>query len=446
MSFFKELKQRNVFRMALAYVVMTWVLLQVIDVLFEIFSIPGWVARFITILLALGFIPTVLFAWAFEITPEGIKPESQVDRSASNTNATGRKLDLIIIALLIISTAYFFWEARFDSTASVTAAKTQTAAGVNLQSETEALPLTAHESVSESEIEPVSETEDAGEALADASAKSIAVLPFVNMSSDPEQNYFSDGISEELLNVLTKLPNLQVVARTSSFQFKGQNLDIALIAKQLNVNHILEGSVRKGIDSVRVTAQLIQANTGYHLWSENYDRPLEDILAVQDDIAAQIAGALSVQLVLRSGTTYTPKVPKPASLDAYEAFIKGRYLIHSDDPDNLVEAIAELQRALELDPSYAAAHAQLATAKLLNAARNQDGPTTEAAQAEALEHIEYALALDPMEAEAHAAQSLLALQLNDYEAAVAYADEAIRLNSSNTSAPQWRRIALGKTN
>jgi len=423
MKFFEELKRRSVFRVAIAYVLMTWVVLQIIDILFEIFSVPGWVARFLTIMLALGFFPAVAFAWAFEITPEGIKPESQVDRTKSISKATARKLDNIIIALLLVSTGYFYWEARISSESS---------------------PATAEKPVYKSAL-AAPETPDANDVALDVDVKSIAVLPFVNMSSDPEQDYFSDGISEELLNVLTKLPNLHVAARTSSFQFRGENLDIAEIAGRLKVNHILEGSVRMGNDRLRVTAQLIEAESGYHLWSETYDRSPEDVLAIQDDISAKIADALSAQLVLRSGQTYTPRVPRPANFEAYQAFLKGRYLIHAGDTHNLTAATTELESAVELDPGFAPAHSELAIAILLDDDQNMDAVSRQTTRTQAIEHIATALALDPMQSEAHAAQSLLALQNEDYEAALLYADEAIRKNPAGTYALKWRDLAVARS-
>ncbi|MCZ6810108.1 MAG: adenylyl cyclase, partial [Proteobacteria bacterium] len=253
-SLFNELKRRNVFRVALVYIVAAWLLLQVADVVLNNIESPNWVFQTILLLVTLGFPFAVIFAWAFELTPEGLKKEKDVDRSQSITQVTGRKLDFTIIAVLVLALGYFAYDKfRIDSGQGETLATASTQA------------------------EESSET--------DTPEMSIAVLPFVNMSSDPEQEFFSDGISEELLNMLAQFPGLRVAARTSSFQFKGTNQDIAKIADTLNVAHILEGSVRKSGTKLRITAQLIKAADGFHLWSHSYDRELDDIFAVQDEIA-----------------------------------------------------------------------------------------------------------------------------------------------------------------
>ena len=270
MSLFNELKRRNVIRVAIAYIVTAWILIQVADLVLDNIESPQWVFQVIMLLAALGLPISIIFAWAFELTPEGLKKEKDVDRSESITQTTGRKLDFSIIGALVIAVAYF---AIDKFTPSETDEQTQSA--VAQQAE---LPKSS---------EPATPSTDAPEL-------SIAVLPFVNMSSDPEQEFFSDGISEELLNVLAQFPGLRVAARTSSFQFKGQNQDIGKIAESLNVAHVLEGSVRKSGTKLRITAQLIKADDGFHLWSETYDRELDDVFAIQDEIANAISAALKV--------------------------------------------------------------------------------------------------------------------------------------------------------
>ena len=259
MSLFNELKRRNVFRVGFAYIVMAWLVLQVADVILNNIIAPGWVFHVLLLFLAIGFPFAVFFAWAFELTPEGLKKEKDVDRSKSITRVTGRKLDYGVIAVLVLALAYFTFD-KFVLDPSRDAEL--------VQATTEAVAEQATES-----------------GKAEITDKSIAVLPFVNMSNDPDQEYFSDGISEELLNVLAQFPGLKVAARTSAFQFKGQNRDIVGIAKQLHVNHVLEGSVRKSGNRLRITAQLIDAESGFHLWSETYDRELDDIFAIQDEIS-----------------------------------------------------------------------------------------------------------------------------------------------------------------
>ena len=225
MSLFSEMKRRNVIRVAIAYAIVAWLIAQVAELALDSFAAPDWVIKTILLLLIIGFPLALLFAWAFELTPDGLRREKDVDRSDSITRRTGRKLDYVIIAVLVLVLGYFAVE-RFAPGSSEDADMAQT------------------------KID-----------------KSIAVLPFVNMSSDPEQEYFSDGIAEELLNLLSKIPDLQVSARTSSFQFKGENQDIIEIGRHLNAGLVLEGSVRKSGLNVRITAQLIDASNGFHLWS-----------------------------------------------------------------------------------------------------------------------------------------------------------------------------------
>jgi TolB-like protein len=268
LSFLKELKRRNVFRVAIAYGVAAWLLLQITDVLVPILNLSDSAARLVFLLLVIGFVPALIFAWAFEMTPDGIKKESEIERGESITPNTGKKLDRVIIAGLVLiivgMAAERFWFA--GST--------------------------------EQPTEMVSAVEEAGEAAGPAglSQQSVAVLPFASMSSGEDDEYFADGLTEEILNSLAALPELLVTARTSSFHFKGQNLPVQQIAETLGVAHIVEGSVRRAGEQVRITAQLIRANDGFHLWSDTYDRTLEDVFAVQEEIAENIARTLDVVL------------------------------------------------------------------------------------------------------------------------------------------------------
>jgi TolB-like protein len=266
MSFFAELKRRNVIRVGIAYTVVAWVVAQVAEFAFENFGAPEWVLKSVVVMLALGLPLVLVFAWAFELTPEGIKLEKQVDRSQSITAQTGRKLDRTIIVVLLLALAWFAWD-KFGSTpdpAPTTAAVEETAA----------------------DPDPEDTTADS----------SVAVLPFIAMSSGPDDEYFADGLTEEILNSLAQLPELLVTARTSAFSFKGQDLPIQEIASILGVRHIVEGSVRRSGDRLRVTAQLIRADDGFHLWSENYDSTSADMIQVQENIAEKIADALNVVL------------------------------------------------------------------------------------------------------------------------------------------------------
>lgn len=268
MTLLQELKRRNVIRVGIAYIIAGWVIAQVAEFAFENFGAPPWVLKSLIVVLLLGLPLVLIFAWAFELTPEGLKREEQVDRSASITSQTGRKLDRTIIAVLVVALAWFAWDKFFASTD---------------------VPI---------DVPVVLEEPDTrgGSVLGDPADKSVAVLPFVAMSSGTDDEFFADGLTEEILNSLAQLPELLVTARTSAFSFKGQDIPIQEIAAALGVRHIVEGSVRRSGERLRVTAQLIRAEDAFHLWSKNYDSTSTDTIAVQEDIAEQIAAALDVVL------------------------------------------------------------------------------------------------------------------------------------------------------
>ena len=333
MSLFNELKRRNVFRVGIAYIVVAWLLAQVADLALENFGSPDWVIKTLLFILALGFPLALFFAWAFELTPEGIKKEKDVDRSQSITHHTGRKLDFVIIGILVIALGYFAYD-KFVA-----------------------------QPVSETEL-TVSSSEPEGEAA--TADKSIAVLPFVNMSSDPEQEYFSDGISEEILNALAKIKELKVAGRTSSFSFKGKNEDLRLIGKALSVAHILEGSVRKSGNQIRITAQLIKVDDGYHMWSETYDRELTDIFAIQDEISAAILEQMKLQLI--GDESPVQLASTRGDVEAYNLYLAAKQNIYKRDKASLELASSLLERANTIDPEYAPAYAQRGIALLLSTA------------------------------------------------------------------------------
>ncbi len=314
---FEDLKRRNVFRVGAAYAIVGWLLVEVASVLLPAFNAPESVFQIFAILVGLGFPIALMLAWAFELTPEGIKRDQDVEAADSVRHLTGRKLDFAIIGLLVVALGYTVID------------------GYLLDSESEpAAAMPAPE-------KPVA-----------ASRKSIAVLPFVNMSSDPEQEYFSDGLSEEILNLLAKVPKLKVIGRTSSFAFKGKNEDLRVIGQTLGVTTVLEGSVRKSGDRIRVTAQLIDVSDGSHLWSETYDRTMTDIFAIQDDVAAAIIDALQIHV----GTKPTRGRPTD-NTEAYALFFQARLSINAKDPKSAEEI---LLKAVELDPNFAEAYELLA--------------------------------------------------------------------------------------
>jgi len=317
MTFFDELKRRNVFRVGAAYAVTAWVLLQILDVVGDILELPEWGGKLILVLLVIGFFIALIFAWAFEMTPEGVKREKDVDRSRSITSQTGRKLDRIIIGVLAIAVIYLMVDKLVLQKLVVNPGAT---------------PVTA---------EP---------APAAAQNPSVAVLPFVNMSGDTDNEYFSDGLTETLLHMLSQLPGLHVAARTSSFAFKGQNVSIGEIAGALGVAHVLEGSVQKANDRVRVTAQLVRADDGFHVWSQNYTRPLEDIFAIQDEIAADVADALGASL-LGPATADLHSV-STSNLAAYDSYLKGLEQQAIYSYGGLGNAENHFKQALSRDPAF----------------------------------------------------------------------------------------------
>ena len=318
MSVIAELKRRNVFRVAALYLVAAWVLLQVGDLLFGLLGLPTSTNKLLFAALVLGFVPALIFSWVYELTPEGLKREHEIERNASITAETARKLDLIVVGLLVIAIVVVAVERFIPRTAPIPVA-TDAASGA-----------------------PPAETP------VQAAAKSIAVLPFVNMSGDTGNEYFADGLSEELLNLLAKIPDLRVAARTSAFKFKGEKIDVQEVAQKLNVAHILEGSVRKSGNKVRITAQLIKAADGYHLWSETYDRTLDDIFVVQDDIAGEVVKALKVTLL---GTALTTR-SKPQDSEAYNLALQGRFFLERRGRE-------DLERSVELLPAVTRARSRV---------------------------------------------------------------------------------------
>lgn len=404
----QELKRRNVVRVGVAYVVVAWLVIQVIETVSDPLGLPEWTEAFFIVLMLAGLPVILLFSWAFELTPEGIKKTKDVDTTESVTAETGKKLNYTIIVVLVMALGYFLWERQ----------------GLVEQAEQTASEQTA-------------------EVVETSGAASIAVLPFVNMSADPEQEYFSDGISEELLNLLAKIPNLRVPARTSSFQFKGQNLDIGAVAEQLNVKHVLEGSVRKADVRVRVTAQLIEAETGYHLWSETYDRELDDIFAIQDEISAAIVTALSDTLGLKVDAA--PHVSAATNPEAYNLFLLAQHQVKNRTKTDLESAIPNYERALELDPNYAPAHAGIGLAwYLLTASSTTFGALPlEESLGRAMPHIEKALQLDGELPEALGVMGLTLDAMQRYEEAVPYYEKALVLNPSLTDVRNWYSQALG---
>jgi TolB-like protein/Tfp pilus assembly protein PilF len=368
MSLISELKRRNVIRVALLYLVAAWVILQVSQLLFDVLKLPDWTSRLVLGLLVLGFPLALIFSWVYELTPEGLKREHEVDRNQSITAGTARKLDVVVGALLVVAIGML----AFDRYAG----RERSAGGAESRAAPAAAPAPLQ---------------------ARSGPASIAVLPFVNMSDDKANDYFSDGLSEELLNVLAKVQGLRVIARTSSFAFKGKDATIADVAKALGVDHVLEGSVRKSGDRVRITAQLIRTADSSHLWSETYDRTLQDVFAIQDEISGQVADALKVRLLGQNASK--AEVGGTTSARAYETYLQGLYSVNQGEKEaTLRKALAEFDQAIAEDPNYARAHA--GRARTLGSLASNGYEPFESGFGGAREAAERARALAPELAEA----------------------------------------------
>jgi len=313
-NFFAELKRRNVYKVAVAYAIVGWLLVQVATQVFPFLEIPNWVVRLVIVLVAIGFPIAMVIAWAFELTPEGIKRTEDVDLSAAGRSKKHTWIYIVVIGAAI-SVALFFL-GRY------TARNTQ----APRQSE--------------------------------AATKSIAVLPFVNMSADKNDEYLSDGVSEELITALSKITGLQVKARTSSFAFKDKNEDIQKIGELLHVSHLLEGSVAKAGNKLRITAQLIQASDGNHEWSDTYDRDMQDIFAVRSEVAQKVAETLKVRLLGEEKKQIDKKPTE--NLEAYNLYRQGRYYGDKVSEEGIKKALPFFEQAIHKDPRFAEAYAGMA--------------------------------------------------------------------------------------
>jgi TolB-like protein/Tfp pilus assembly protein PilF len=402
-SLFTELKRRNVFRVAIAYLVLSWLVLQVGETLAPALHLPDWVDSLLAFFLILGFPIAIFFAWAFELTPEGLKKEKDVDRSQSITTTTGRKLDFSIIALLGAALVYFIWVSQSNE-----------------------LPSTADEpaDVVAASLARFANLIDAP----DAAGPSIAVLPFVNMSSDVEQEYFSDGLSEELLNLLAKIPALRVASRTSAFSFKGKDVTIGDVGRELNVGHVLEGSVRKSGTRIRITAQLIDVETDTHLWSETWDRTLDDVFAIQDEIAQVVVEQLRIEILGAA-----PQVAE-TSAEAYGLVLQARHNSRRRSVEGYRTAEELLKSALELDPNYAPAWAQLGLTFIVSSQIATIRGARESA-ALGIDAAKKALELDPNNTQALSTLASIEIASNyDNAAAIQYVERALTVSPGDSNA------------
>lgn len=367
-GFMANLKRRRVIRVLVLYAVVGWLLIEVSSVVLPALNLPPWTLPFVIVLVALGFPIALILAWAFDLGPNGLQRTPK--------------------------------------------------------DEPIAVPPTAIPAAPAQDAPPAPRSPVAADAQPEAeSRRTIAVLPFVNMSGDAENEYFSDGISEEILNLLTKLPQLKVASRTSSFVFKGKEANIPTVARELGVGTVLEGSVRRAGDRVRITAQLIEAASDSHLWSETYDREMKDVFAIQDDIARSIVDALKVTLSPKERRSLQNAAT--GNVRAYDFYLKGRKYLYAFTRRDYLHAINMFERAIELDPKYAMAHAGLADAYSM-LYRYADSSTHNAEMAE--QASQRAIELDPDSAEAQVSLGMALFTRGQYEAAEKHFETAILIN------------------
>jgi len=421
MSLWAELRRRNVIRVAVFYAVAAWLVLQVADVLFGILGVPDWSLRLVLGILLLGLPFVLVFSWAYELTPEGIKREKDVDRTASITSETGHKLNTATLVVAVLAIMIVVADRLVPETAPPAA---EPAVPAEAETPSEAAP----QAVPDIDTAPVAELVKRSE-----TRTSIAVLPFVNMSRDPDNEYFSDGISEEILNFLAKSDDLRVASRTSAFFFKGKDVDIPTIAAKLNVDNVLEGSVRRAGDRVRITAQLIEVSTDSHLWSETYDRQIADVFTVQEEIARQIVDAPKVPLARGQAIEGAEGT---SDLVAYDLFLRGRHLWHQRTEDGILRAIELARQAVERDPEFARAWELLAAA--LDVAPWYTEMTWREALPPAGEAARRAIGLDPGLAIAWGVRAdVEGFMVNDFATGEKHFRQGLAAEPSNTTMQMW---------
>jgi adenylate cyclase len=410
MNFFAELKRRNVYKVAVAYAVVAWLLIQAASIFLPAFDAPSWVMKIFIIVIIFGFPVALIFSWAFEITPEGIKLESEIEPNKSIKQRTGRKIVAVTIALAVVAAGLFVYQL------------VRSTAHSHLEGGAPATPG----------------TDGLAGARPSISNKSIAVLPFDNLSRDPDNAYFCEGVQDEILTRLAKVADLKVISRTSTQHFKSAPENLPEIAKQLGVAHILEGSVQKAGEQVRVNVQLINAITDAHLWADTYDRKLTDIFAVETDIAKTVADTLQAKL---SGSEESSMAKTPTvNPEAYELYLKGRFFWNKRTGDDLRKSIEYLKQAIAKDPGYALAYAALADSYGLLRFYGGASPAESVVPAQAA--AKKALELDDSLAEAHASLGLIATEELEVNRAVNELERAIQLNPNYATAHHWLGLAL----
>jgi len=404
LSLFTELKRRNVFRVLLAYIVVAWLLMQIGDTLAPALRLPEWVTSLLAFFLVLGLPLAIFFAWAYELTPEGVRNQKDVDQDSSTTTKTGRKLDYAIIALLTVSLGYFIWESRFQ--------------------------------LVEDDGPAVVET------LATSTKQSIAVLPFENRSNREEDQFFTDGIHDDLLTTIAKIGSMKVISRTSVMEYKNTVKKIPQIARELGVANILEGGIQRSGDQVRINVQLIDAVTDEHLWAETYDRELtaQNLFSIQSEISIAIADAL--HSALSEEEKQKVDAMPTNNLQALEFYLRGRQLTASRTAEDLREAISQFNHAVELDPDFALAWVGVADSNRLYGAYGpamaQDLlPIRETA-------IRRALEIDDRLGEAYTSLGSLYADRNEFEDAEIAFKQAIQYSPNYATAWQWYAAVVNR--
>ncbi len=403
-NFFAELKRRNVYKVAVAYAVVSWLLIQVATQVFPFFEVPNWAVRLVVLLLILGFPAALIFSWAFEITPEGIKRESEIEADKSIVHNTGRKLVAVTAVLGIFAAGLFVFHLVRPK----------------MSAPGEAPLITG---------------------VSPAPRKSIAILPFSDLSPNHDQESFSEGMAEEILNALAHVKDLKVVGRASSFFYKGKNVSLKQIGSELGVANVLEGSVRKQGEQVRITSALSRASDGLQVWSKNYNGTLANIFDLQESFARDIAGELNVVLADPSeGRVVDKPTENP---QAYALFIEAQTLVSQRIGDSLPRAVALLKEATRLDPNFARAWGKLAVALAVEPQYAVADWRTNWAAAEPA--ARRAIALDPKSAEAYAALGYIDFSRRRYVEMVEPAQRAIEIDPDNVTANFWLANQLAAT-
>jgi TolB-like protein/Tfp pilus assembly protein PilF len=396
MAFIAELKRRRVGKVAIAYGAIAWAVTEASSVVLPALRLPEWTVTFVVVFLLVGFPVAMILAWVFDVGPQGIERTEPLAGEPASARVKLRLAYAVVVLLLMAGLGYLLYERGY------------------------------------------------GRALAGQPHGSIAVLPFTNLSGDPSRDYFSDGMSEELLNLLARVPGLQVASRTSSFAYKGRNVDIREVGRELGVETVLEGSVRQSGTQVRITAQLIDAESGFHLWSETYERRLEDIFLVQDEIAAAIVQKLSIELAPKEQQLAVRDKAPTQNVQAYEYYLQGRAAWKRRGEDNLRRAIDLYQKAVTLDPGFARAHAALASAYVVlpGYTREENDEATLLPMAEAA--ARQALSIDPKIGEAHAVLAQMNAQRGNLLDAESGFFFAISLEPNEPTPHHWYSLLLSR--